>query len=182
MFAKSRLYSILSFCLIAWAVAASSAYAAQKCIFVIPSIANPYWQTVKQGVEDCSKETGVSSVVLPAASNQAKEEFINLCQSAIVQNPAIIIVCTTTDTITMQCLREIQDHHIKAAVLDTMLPEGRIRQAGVNLSFSVGADNVQVGEKAAKFVSGCNKSAAPKILVLEGELGSTANAGRVSGF
>ena len=161
---------------------AAAANAADKYIFLLPSLGNPYWRIVKQGIEDASKKAGVTSVVLCAVSDQAKEEFLNLCQTALAQNPDIMVVCTTTDTITLQCLREAQRRNVKVGVLDNVIPDSVLKKAGVNLSFSIGTDNVKVGEKAAQFIASSNKLPSPKILILEGVAGNTASTNRVSGF
>ena len=46
----------LSVCLLAFLCVffalGTSAYAAEKYIFILPSLGNPYWQTVKQGIEE----------------------------------------------------------------------------------------------------------------------------------
>jgi len=158
------------------------AYAVEKCVFVIPSVANPYWMTVKQGIEDAGREQKLTCVVLSAASDQAKEEFLNLCQAAISQNPAMIVICTTSDTMTIQCLREAQERRIKVALLDTVIPNEMVRKARINLSFSVATDNVRIGRSAAQFVAKQNKCSMPKVLILEGVVGNTCNSNRVSGF
>lgn len=177
-----KLVGCLLFCLLTSLTTGVSVLAEERYIFVLPSLANPYWQTIKQGIEDASKESGVKSVVLSAANDQAKEEFLNLCQAAISQSPAMIVICTTADTITLQCLREAQNKRIKVAVLDNVIPDGMLKKAGINLSFAIGTDNVMIGERAAQFIADKNKLAAPKILVLEGVVGNTCSTNRVSGF
>lgn len=160
----------------------TSAHAAEKYIFILPSLGNPYWQTVKQGIEDGGKEAGIKLTVLSVISDQAKEEHLNLCQSAISQKPSIIVLCTTTTAVALQCLREAQNHGIKVAVLDAIISVEEAKKSGINLSFSVGTNNVLVGEAAAKFVAGNCKLAAPKILILEGMVGNINSANRVFGF
>lgn len=196
MFAKSNLHlyrvnvgalakratGLITACCLAILLTSANAYAVEKYVFVIPSVANPYWVTVKQGIEDASKEQKITPVILSATSDQAKEEFLNLCQAAISQNPAIIVICTTSDTMTTQCLRVAQNHHVKVALLDTVIPSEMIKKAGVSLSFSVATDNVRIGKNAAQFVAGQNKKIDPKVLILEGVIGNTCNANRVSGF
>ena len=131
------------------------AFAAEKYIFIVPALSNPYWQTIKHGIEDGGKEAGVQLTVLSAVSDQAKEEHLNLCQAAISQKPAIIVLCTTTTSVALQCLREAQNHGIKVAILDAILSVEEARKAGINLCFSIGTDNVTIGQKAAHFV--CRK-------------------------
>jgi D-allose transport system substrate-binding protein len=158
------------------------AHAAEKYVFILPSLANPYWQTVKQGIEENCKQIGVTPVVLSAISDQAKEEHLSLCQVAISQKPAIIVLCTTTTAIGIQCLREAQDHGIKVAALDAFISVEEAKKSGVDLSFSIGTNNVTIGEKAAQFLANKLKGSAPKVLILEGMVGSEAATDRVAGF
>jgi len=168
--------------LMAWFGTCISAYAVEKYIFILPSLGNPYWQIVKQGIEDGSKEISVKPIVLSAMSDQAKEEPLNLCQTAISQKPSIIVLCTTTTSVGLQCLREAQSQGIKVAVLDAMISVAEAKRSGVNLSFSVGTNNILVGERAAQFIASNSKSTAPKVLILEGPVGNINSANRVSGF
>jgi D-allose transport system substrate-binding protein len=177
-------YRVLLFFVLFAAIFATgtASFAAEKYIFILPALGNPYWQTVKQGIEDGGKADGIDVTVLSAVSDQAKEEDLNLCQSAVSRKPAMIVVCTTTTAISLQCLREAQNHGIKVAVLDAVISVEDAKKAGIDLSFSIGTNNVMVGEKAAQFVAGNSKSPTPKILILEGPVGNTPSTDRVSGF
>jgi D-allose transport system substrate-binding protein len=156
--------------------------ASERYIFILPSLGNPYWQTVKNGIDDAGKEAGVTSTVLSVVSDQAKEEHLNLCQSAISQKPSMIVLCTTTNAIGMQCLREAQNHGIKVGVLDAEITVDDAKKAGIDLSFTVGTNNIKIGERAAQFVASQNKLPAPKVLVLEGMVGNSNSTNRVLGF
>jgi ABC-type sugar transport system substrate-binding protein len=79
-------------------------------------------------------------------------------------------------------LHEAQSKGIKVAVLDATISVEQAKKAGVNLSFSVGTDNVKVGAKAADLVPASCQNTAPKILILEGIAGSLNSANRVRGF
>lgn len=159
-----------------------AAQASEKYVFILPALGNPYWQIMKQGIEERGKTAGVNVRVLTAANDLAKEEHLNLCQTAIAEKPAIIVLCTTTNTIGLQCLREAQNHAIKVAVLDAIISVEEAKKSGIDLSFSVGTNNVMIGEQAAKFVTNQNKWPVPKVLVLEGMVGNSASTDRVTGF
>jgi D-allose transport system substrate-binding protein len=179
---RSQYYIALQCATVLLLASANAAIAKDKFVFILPSLGNPYWQAVKKGIEDSAKATESSTTVLSAVSDQAKEEFLNLCQAAISQKPSLIVVCTTTDTTTIQCLRAAQSHKIKVAVIDHMISSEQAKKAGVKLSFSIGTDNTMLGQKAAEFVVKEVKAASPKILVLDGVVGNTNSADRVSGF
>jgi D-allose transport system substrate-binding protein len=178
----SLFFSFVFTALLTLLVTCTSVHATEKYIFILPSLGNPYWQMVKQGIEDEGEEAGIKPIILSAISDQAKEEHLNLCQSAISQKPAIIILCTTTTAVGLQCLREAQAQGIKVAVLDSVISVDDAKKAGVNLAFCVGANNLLVGERAAQVVASMGKLAVPKVLILEGMAGNTASTNRVVGF
>ncbi len=74
-------------------------------------------------------------------SDQAKEEDLNLCEAAISQKPAIIVLAAETTAIGLQCFREAQKQGIKVADIDATVSVADAKKSGVNLSFTIGADN-----------------------------------------
>ncbi len=159
-----------------------SAYCADKYIFILKWIGNPYWQAIKQGIEDGGKEAGLTLTIMSPNNDQAKEEHLNLCEAAISQKPAIIVLGAATTAIGLQCFRESQKQGIKVADIDATVSVEEAKKSGVDLSFTIGADNTMIGRRAAQFISSIKASAAPKILVLEGVVGSPPSTDRVAGF
>lgn len=160
----------------------ANAYSADKYVFILKWIGNPYWQAIKQGVEDAGKEAGIPLTILSPNNDQAKEEHLNLCEAAISQKPAIIVMGAATTAIGLQCFREAQKQGIKVADIDATVSVEQAKKAGVNLSFTIGADNIGIGKKAAQFIAGTKTPRTAKILVLEGVVGSPPSTDRVSGF
>jgi len=163
------------------------AYAADKYVFILKRIGNPYWQAIKQGIEDGGKEAGISLTVLSPNNDQAKEEHLNLCEAAISQKPAIVVLGAATTAIGLQCFREAQKQGIKVADIDATISVAQAKKSGVNLSFTIGADNTMIGRRAAQFIAGTSVSAmktsrAAKVLILEGVVGSPPSTDRVAGF
>jgi len=160
----------------------SNTYASDRYIFILKWIGNPYWQAIKQGIEDAGKEAGISLIVMSPNNDQAKEEDLNLCEAAISQKPAIIVLGAETTAIGLQCFRESQKQGIKVADIDATVSVDQAKNSGVDLSFTIGADNTMIGRRAAQFISRTTTSQAPKILILEGVMGSPPSTDRVAGF
>lgn len=173
---------VLSLALVAPCLQAAQSKPAEKYIFILKWIGNPYWQAIKQGIEDGGKEAGLAVTVMSPNSDQAKEEHLNLCEAAISQKPSIIVLGAATTAIGLQCFRQAQKQGIKVADIDATVSVEEAKKSGVNLSFTIGADNTMIGRKAAQFVASINKAPAPKILVLEGVVGSPPSTDRVAGF
>ncbi len=170
------------FSLLAISIFSFPAFAAEKYVFIIKWIGNPYWQSVKEGIDDTSHKLGIDAIVMSPISDQAKEEHLNLCQTAICQKPKIIAMGAATSSIGIECFREAQKQGIKVADIDASVTVKQAKKADVDLSFSVGADNVEIGKHAAAFVANHGKKHSPKILILEGIIGSPPSTNRVAGF
>jgi D-allose transport system substrate-binding protein len=179
---RRYLYVCFSAFILAFFVVSANAYASDKYIFILKWIGNPYWQAIKQGIEDSGKEAGLSLTIMSPNNDQAKEEHLNLCEAAISQKPAIIILGAATTAIGLQCFREAQKQGIKVADIDATVSVEEAKKSGVDLSFTIGADNTLIGRKAAQFISSTATNHAPKILVLEGVVGSPPSTDRVAGF
>jgi D-allose transport system substrate-binding protein len=160
----------------------TTAYAGDKYIFILKWIGNPYWQAIKQGIEDAGKEAGISLTVMSPNNDQAKEEHLNLCEAAISQKPAMIVLGAATTAIGLQCFRESQKQGIRVADIDATVSVAEAAKSGVKLSFTIGADNTLIGRRAAEFISNTCKNNQAKILILEGVVGSPPSTDRVTGF
>lgn len=169
--------------LLAFAIgSAPPALAADKYIFILKWIGNPYWQAIKQGIEDAGKEAKIAVTVMSPNSDQAKEEHLNLCSAAVSQKPSIIVLGAATTAIGLQCFRDAQKQGIKTADIDATVSVEQAKKSGVHLSFTIGADNAMIGKKAADFIATTCPNKAPKVLVLEGVVGSPPSTDRVAGF
>lgn len=87
-----------------------------------------------------------------------------------------------TTAIGLQSFRQAQKQGIKVADIDATVSTAEATKSGVKLSFTIGADNILIGRKAAEFVAKNKKSLSPKVLVLEGVIGSPPSTNRVGGF
>ena len=178
----TKFLRLIALCLLVLLSSQSYASASDRYVFVLKWIGNPYWQAIEQGVKDAAKKSGIDAVVLTPPNDQAKEEHLNLCQAAMAQKPKIIVMGAATTAIGIECFREAQKRGIKVADIDATVTVDQAKKAGVDLAFTIGADNIQIGKRAAQFVAAHKKRDKPKILILEGVVGSPPSTDRVAGF
>jgi D-allose transport system substrate-binding protein len=174
------IFSLVTLSFVAALVAAADD--SKRYVFILKFIGNPYWQALKQGIEDAAKEQKIAVTIMSPTSDQAKEEHLNQFEAAISQSPAIIVVGASTAAIGLQCCKEAQKQGIKVGDVDATISVEEAKKAGATLSFSIGADNTMIGKKAAQFVASLKKQTAEKVLVLEGVVGSPPSTDRVAGF
>ncbi len=173
---------VLALLLLAFSI--QPAHAEDKYVFILKAIGNAYWLTLKQGIEDASAKAGISPVLMYPANDLAKEEDLNLCQAAIAQKPKIIVMGAETTAIGLECYKQAQKQGILVADMDATISVDLAKKSGIDLQYTIGADNTLIGERVAEFVAAQlkGKNDAPKILILEGAVGSPPGQDRPNGF
>ncbi len=156
-------------------------FAQDSFVFLLGARGNPYWTALGQGIDETAAKLKVSATVF-YTSDSAAEEQLNTCLAAIERKPRLIGVAAANTAVGLQCLKRAIENGILAAELDSSIPIEDAEKAGVHLTFSVGADNLVIGQEAAKFAQTLLTKPAPKVLILEGAAGSVPGRRRVDGF
>lgn len=163
-------------------VTAHAADPPAEVAFIMKALSNPYWQAMKLGVYDTSRKLGVKTTVFGQVSDLQKEEQLNLCQAAIARHPKVIAIGAATSSIGIECLRQATAKGIKVADVDATLPPDLVKKAGLDVAFSINDDNHKIGAMAAEFIAKKITKPNPKILVIQGAVGSPPGQDRPRGF
>lgn len=166
----------------AFLAASLPAVAADDYVFILSSRGNPFWQSVSDGVRDAAKERGIEARIMMTGDDRASEEQLNDCENAITMKPKAIIMASLNPPAHIGCLKKAQDAGIVIGDMDSNITVQKGKENGLNLAFSVGSDNEDIGGKAAGYAAGLFQGDAPKILIIEGAPGSNTGRKRVSGF
>ena len=151
-------------------------------VFITAGHDNPYWTTLGEGIKDGAKAKGVTAIVYEAKDNRDVEGELNLCLTALLRKPKIVVMGSLNASIAIQCFKKAAQEGIMVADIDATLSVAEAEKAGIKLAFSIGSDNTLVGEEAAKYVAAIAAKPDPKIFVLEGLAGSIPGQKRVTGF
>lgn len=150
---------------------------------LMKTLSNPFWGAMGMGVEDGAKEAGVPYFSQAAESDQAAEPQLNLCNTMLERNPAVMITAAINSTNLLPCLTAAQEKGIKVVDLDGNLDPEVLKQAGVNVTFHIGSDNVAAGAQGAEYLVGkLGKDAKGPVLVIEGLSGNITGQKRARGF
>jgi D-allose transport system substrate-binding protein len=164
-------------------LAANSAYAADgDYVFILAAHDNPYWNTLGEGIKDAAKTKGITPIIYMAQNGQDAEGELNICLTAVLRKPKIIVMGSLNANVGIQCFKEAAEQGIIVADIDATVSVAEAEKAGIKLAFSVGSDNYSVGQEAAKYVKRIASKPDPKILILEGIAGSVPGQKRVMGF
>ena len=133
--------------------AAQPACAADRYVFILKALGNAYWLALEQGIKDASKKAGLDFILMSPANDLVKEEDLNLCQVAIAQKPRIIVMGAETTAIGLECYKQAQAQGIMVADMDATISVDLAQKSGIHLEYTMGADNILIGEKVAEFVA-----------------------------
>jgi D-allose transport system substrate-binding protein len=150
---------------------------------LMKTLSNPFWGAMSLGVEDGAKEANVPYFLQAAESDQAAEPQLNLCNTMLERNPVVMITAAINSTNLLPCLQAALGRGIKVVDLDGNLDPEVLKQAGIEITFRIGSDNVAAGAQGAEWlVSKLGADAKGPVLVIEGLSGNITGQRRAQGF
>ncbi|EPX86489.1 ABC-type sugar transport system, periplasmic component [Rubellimicrobium thermophilum DSM 16684] len=150
---------------------------------LMKTLANPFWGAMEQGVRDGAAEAGIEVIVQAVESDQAAEPQLNACNAMLETPMDAFITAAINSTILLPCLKRANEMGIPVVDLDGNLDHEIAAQAGVEIAFSIGSDNVAAGAQAADWlVSQIGAEATGPVLVIEGLAGNITGERRAQGF
>ena len=150
---------------------------------LMKTLANPFWGAMELGVKDGAAAAGVNYVLQAVESDQAAEPQLNTCNTMLETKMDAFITAAINSTILLPCLKRANELGIPVVDLDGNLDQAIAKDAGVEIAFSIGSDNIAAGAQGADFlVSVLGADAKGKILVIEGLSGNITGKKRADGF
>lgn len=157
--------------------------AAETYGVLMKTLANPFWGAMEEGVRDGAEEAGVEYYLQAVESDQAAEPQLNVCMTMLERSPDAMITASINSTILLPCLKQATDAGIPVVDLDGNLDHAIAEQAGVDVAFSIGSDNVAAGGQGAEWlVSQLGADATGQVLIIEGLSGNVTGQKRATGF
>ena len=165
------------------AVAVSVPAQAEEYGILMKTLANPFWGAMGEGVEEGAKNAGVEYYLQAVESDQAAESQLNVCNTMLERKPVAMITAAINSTNLLPCLKKAQDQGIKVVDLDGNLDPEILAAESIDITFSIGSDNVKAGAQGAEFmVSQLGADAQGPVLVIEGLSGNITGQKRATGF
>lgn len=150
---------------------------------LMKTLANPFWGAMGEGVEAGAQAAGVDYYLQAVESDAAAENQLNVCNTMLERSPVAMVTAAINSTNLLPCLRSAQDAGIKVVDLDGNLDPAILDSEGIEITFSIGSDNVLAGAQGAEFVvSQLGADASGPVLVIEGLSGNITGAKRANGF
>jgi ABC-type sugar transport system substrate-binding protein len=150
---------------------------------LLKTLSNPFWGAMEQGVEDGAAAAGVEYYLQAVESDQAAEPQLNVCMTMLERQPDVIITAAINSTNLLPCLKQATDAGIPVVDLDANLDHEIAAEAGVDIAFTIGSDNVAAGMQGAEYlVEQLGADATGPVLVIEGLSGNITGQRRAQGF
>ncbi len=165
------------------AVPPAARAAAPTYAVLLKTLSNPFWGAMAQGIAAGGKASGVAIFQQAAASDQAAEQELNICNTMLERKPAALIASAINSSNLLPCMKQANAQHIPVVDLDANLDPAITAKAGVKVAFTIGSDNIAAGAKAADFMAArLGKTATGPVLVIEGLAGNITGEQRAQGF
>lgn len=156
---------------------------AEEYGILMKTLANPFWGAMGEGVEAGAKNAGVEYYLQAVESDQAAESQLNVCNTMLERKPVAMITAAINSTNLLPCLKKAQELGIKVVDLDGNLDPDILAAEKIDITFSIGSDNVKAGAQGAEFmVSQLGADAQGPVLVIEGLSGNITGQKRANGF
>ncbi len=150
---------------------------------LMKTLANPFWGAMELGVREGAEAAGVEYYLQAVESDQAAEPQLNVCNTMLERQPDAMITAAINSTILLPCLKRANEMGIPVVDLDGNLDHAIAADAGVEIAFSIGSDNVAAGGQGAEWLVGqLGAEASGPVLVIEGLSGNITGQKRARGF
>lgn len=157
--------------------------AAEDYGVLMKTLSNPFWGAMELGVREGAAAAGVNVFVQAVESDQAAEPQLNACNAMLEQPMGAFITAAINSTILLPCLKRANEMGIPVVDLDGNLDHAIAKDAGVDIAFSIGSDNMAAGAQGAEWlVSKLGADAKGPVLVIEGLSGNITGQKRATGF
>lgn len=161
--------------------AVSQAAMAADIAVILKSLSDPFFLSVKQGVEEEAKKRGVSVDFFAPASDADPQGQLRLLEDAINKNYKGIALAPTSPVSLVRAIAKANKKGIYVVNIDEKVDIPQLRSVGGSIVGYTGTDNVMLGEKAGKFIVKQLGEEGGKVAIIEGKPGYFASETRKSG-
>jgi D-allose transport system substrate-binding protein len=155
--------------------------AAAEVAVLLKTLANPFWQQMKEGVEAEGKKLGVPVDVFASPSESDVAAQLTLFEDLLNKNYKAIAFAPLSPVNLVQVVGKAYKKGIFLVDLDEKIDMTSLKQAGGNVEAYVTTDNVAVGKKGADFIIQKLGEKGGKVAIIEGRAGVASGEARKKG-
>ncbi|MGI6580371.1 MAG: D-allose transporter substrate-binding protein [Saccharofermentanales bacterium] len=147
--------------------------------FLLKTLANPHWVTMKEGIEEAAKSAGIEVYVDAVNSEDELGPQLDKMISSVSGDYDGIAVAPISSTNCIEGVVAANKKGIPVFDIDERIDEEELEAAGGYIVGFAATDNAVVGEKGAKFI--VEQIGEGKVAIIEGKAGSPNGEARVVG-
>ncbi|NMD37182.1 MAG: D-allose transporter substrate-binding protein [Christensenellaceae bacterium] len=176
---KKILSIVLALMLIIGAVPFAMAEDAQVAI-ILKALGNPFWETMKKGIEDKAAELGVQVDIFAANSEEDVEGQLLILENAIGKGYKAIGVAPLSPTNLNNAIAQAMREGIYVINIDEKVDIDALKALGGNVMGFTTTDNVAVGKIAGDDIV-ASLPEGGKVAIIEGKAGNASGKHRADG-
>jgi D-allose transport system substrate-binding protein len=154
---------------------------AAEYAIVLKTLSNPFWQTMKEGVEAEAKKLGVQVDIFSSPSENDVQAQLTLFEDLLNKSYKGIAFAPLSPVNLIQPVSKAYKKGILLVNLDEKIDMNSLKQAGANVEAFITTDNVAVGKKGADFIVKQLGEKGGKVAIIEGKAGVASGEARKNG-
>lgn len=152
-----------------------------KYAMVLKTLSNPFWVTMKEGIEAEAKAKGVTVDILSVTSESDTQGQLQLFENLLSKGYQGIGFAPLSPVNLVSAAAEAYKKGIYLVNIDEKVDMTQLKSAGGNVIAFVTTDNVKIGEKAAKHIIGKLGASGGEVAIIEGMAGNASGKARKDG-
>ncbi len=177
---KKLLSLMLALLLCAGVVPFAMAEEGAEIAIVLKTLANPFWETMKKGIEDKAAELGLKVDVFAANSEEDVEGQVTILENAVSKNYKAIGVAPLSPNNLNNIIAQAMKAGIYVINIDEKVDIDSLKALGGNVMAFITTDNVAVGALAGEDIVR-NLPDGGKVAIIEGKAGNASGEDRKNG-
>lgn len=147
---------------------------------ILKTLANPFWVSMKDGIEAEAEALGIKVDVYAAQSEDDLQGQLNLFETAISKKYKAIGIAPLSPVNLNTAIASANEKGIYVANIDEKVDLEQLQSIGGNVICLVTTDNVAVGAKAAGFIIDQLQDGG-QVAIIEGKAGNASGEDRKNG-
>lgn len=148
---------------------------------ILKTLSNPYWATMKEGIEKEAEAEGIKVDIFAVQSEDDIQGQLKLFEDCLSKNYKAIGFAPISPVNLIPAISEAYKKGIYMVNIDEKVDMNEMKNAGANILSFVTTDNVKVGEKAATFIIDKLGADGGEVAIIEGKAGAASGEDRKKG-
>lgn len=147
---------------------------------ILKTLGNPFWETMKKGIEEKAAELGIKVDIFAANSEEDVEGQLTILENAVNKGYSAIGVAPLSPTNLNNVIAEAMKNGIYVLNVDEKVDIDSLKSLGGNVMGFVTTNNVAVGKLAGEEIARRLQDGG-KVAIIEGKAGNASGLDRKNG-